>query len=375
MSTNIAATTTTTKRGMTSLALDKDTYSAIVYEYNGILKEEPKIAVDSVRFYLISRCFPVDIKGICHSSISEDKHNIAELGNPQWGGCFNFNSSNDGQYISFAYSDQVSADGEELQLRRIVRWFAPISESENGKLESSVIYDGDYESSVGPFLSRDGQTLCIYSYRPNLVARVYRVREEAGKDAVIFMQCELNGRILAVSGKGNRIMIETAEEKIEIYDITRKVSELVCQINITDSYLHECALNEDGSEAAFTTSAKELQIVKVNKVVGDKVDQPVIVALKVSNLGDIDKLMYSDGNKLYLCQNDKVWLCDPLTNELTLLCGLQNALNLFGTAAISPNADYIAILEQGNRGENGTEWRVTVRRKLEDAAWKKPFWI
>ena len=63
-----------------------------------------------------------------------------------------------------------------------------------------------------------------------------------------------------------------------------------------------CALNEDGSEAAFVNGSRdELRIVDVDKVVGDKVDQSAIVTVKVpESLGGIYKLVYSDGNKLHV---------------------------------------------------------------------------
>ena len=151
-------------------------------------------------------------------------------------------------------------------------------------------------------LSRDGQTLCVDSYNDS-ITRVYRLREEAGKDPVALMKFEFDGAACAVSGNRNRVMVETGR-RLEIHDISKDASKLVCRIDRSD-YISACALNEDGSEAAFVNSADELRIVEVGKANGSAMDQSVVATVKASeSLGRIRELVYSDGSKLHVLHDE-----------------------------------------------------------------------
>ena len=83
----------------------------------------------------------------------------------------------------------------------------------------------------------------------NPATRVYQLREEAGKGPAALMKFEINGEARAVSGKGNRIIVEV-RKWFEIHDIGKDASELVCQIDL--GFAHAYALNEDGSEALLS---------------------------------------------------------------------------------------------------------------------------
>ena len=176
------------------------------------------------------------------------------------------------------------------------------NESEGRRIKH-ITFDGE-ESSYG-LLSRDGQTLGAYSYEGmNPITRVYRLREEAGNDPVAFMKCELDGtaRVVSGSGKGNRVIVKRAEQ-LEIHDISKDTSKLVCQRDKSFG-CYTYALNEDGSEAAFA-SADELRTMEVDKVSGSAMDQSAIVTVKVSeSLGQIYKLVYSDGSKLHVLHDE-----------------------------------------------------------------------
>ena len=65
----------------------------------------------------------------------------------------------------------------------------------------------------------------------NDVTRVYQIMEEAGKSPTAFMKLTLNGIPRAVSGKGNRVMVENAKQ-LEIHDIGKEASKLVCRIDV-----------------------------------------------------------------------------------------------------------------------------------------------
>ena len=216
---------------------------------------------------------------------------------------------------------------------------------------------------------------CVNSSRDS-TTRVYRVREEAGKDPVALMKFEFDGAACAVSGNRNRVMVETGR-RLEIHDISKDASKLVCRIDRSD-YISACALNEDGSEAAFFNSVDELQILEVGKANGSAMDQSAIVTVKVSeSVGWICGLVYSDRGKLHAHHNEgKVSLFDQSTKELILLEAPQEGQKVVDWA-ISPNADYIALIKYvDKKEENGKEMhicRTIVKRKCKDSDWRDLF--
>ena len=112
------------------------------------------------------------------------------------------------------------------------------------------------------------------------------------------MKFAFDGTAEAVSGKGNHVMI-SKPRRLEIHDISKDTSKLGCQIDVAD-FAYYCALNEDGSEAAFVDSADELRIVEVGKANGSAMDQSVVATVKASeSLRWIRELVYSDGGKLH----------------------------------------------------------------------------
>lgn len=136
-------------------------------------------------------------------------------------------------------------------------------------------------------------------------------------------------------------------------------------------------MSEDGSEVAFVTYDGESQITKVDKVVSVKTNQPAIVTVKFPELaGWASKLIYADGNKLHaLHAGDNVSLFDPLTREFIPLENPQEGLKIIDSA-ISPNANYIAILlGLGERNKNRifTKNQTIVKRKLGKVGWKDLF--
>ena len=60
----------------------------------------------------------------------------------------------------------------------------------------------------------------------NSITRVYRVREEEGKDPVAFMKFAFDGTARAVSGNGNHVVVE-GEDGFEIHDISKDASKLI----------------------------------------------------------------------------------------------------------------------------------------------------
>ena len=108
------------------------------------------------------------------------------------------------------------------------------------------------------------------------------------------MKFKLNGMALAISGKGNRVMVVNMAAnrvQLEIHDIDRDAGKLVCQFDVANDG-SVCALNEDGTDAALVNSNGNLRIVAVNKVVGDKADQSAIVSVNVSeSLGKVRSLV------------------------------------------------------------------------------------
>ena len=192
------------------------------------------------------------------------------------------------------------------------------------------------------------------------------------------MKFEFNGEIYAVSGTGNRVIVKR-EKWFEIHSIDKDASKLVCQIDAA-GFAYECALKEDGSEAAFVSyisSEVHIRIMKMDKIAGHNADQPAIVVVKFpSSVGRVWELIYADGDKLHALHTEgNVSLLDPSTKELILLETPQEEM-VVGWA-ISPNADYIAILRSvGKKEENGKDMRIyrtIVKRKFNDSDWKDLF--
>ena len=186
------------------------------------------------------------------------------------------------------------------------------------------------------------------------------------------MKCELDGTARAVSGSGNRVIVKRAEQ-LEIHDISKDTSKLVCQRDKSFG-CYTYALNEDGSEAAFA-SADELRTMEVDKVSGSAMDQSAIVTVKVSeSLGQIYKLVYSDGSKLHVLHcGGKTSLFDPSTKELIPLDAPEKGQEVT-RLAISPNADYIALIRYVGKGDNGKYiFRTIGKRKCKDSDRKDLF--
>ena len=338
-----------------------DTYPIIVSTHNWIFEGAPDIAVDSARLYVMAGA--EGIKGLDHAlaNVKEDERRLIEFGDPKWSD-YRFNSSHDGRYVSFRHTHKVLTD-QGKQTKRSTKWLMQSNETDDRR-SKRVTFDG--EDSHSGVLSRDGETLCFYSYKDS-ITHVYRVREDAGKDHVVIMKCELDGETRAISGNANRVIVVKAEQ-LEIHDISKDASKLVCQFDAA-GFAYECALNEDGSEAAFVSYVSgevRIRIMKVDKVAGDKADQPAIVVVKFPrSVGRVWKLIYADGDKLHVLQTGgKVSLFDPSTKELVLLEAPQEEM-VVGWA-ISPNADYISILQKSDKvGKNGRPiYRTIVKRKL-----------
>ena len=310
-----------------------DLYPLTVSTHSWTLGAINGIAVDSARLYILT-CSE-GLKGLDHSLANiKDERRFIEFGDPQWLDYTQFSSSRDSQYVFFSYWYKASTEhGEQAEYG--AKWLMQRDEPEDRRFKHITL---DGEGLLYGLLSRDGQTLCFYNFKMNPITRVYRLREEAGKDPVGFMKFELDGIAQAVSGKGNRV-IAVNTEKLEIHDVGKDASKLVCQIGMSFGY-YTYALNEDGSEAAFA-SVDELRIMEVDKVSGSVMEQSAIVTVKVSeSLGRIDQVMYSDGGKLHVLHGrDKVSLFDPSTNEFVLLEAPQKKGQNVLCSAISPNAD------------------------------------
>lgn len=141
------------------------------------------------------------------------------------------------------------------------------------------------------------------------------------------MKFELNGIVRAISGKSNRVMVRMAEW-LEIYDIDKDTSKLICQIDTIGS-IFACALNENGSEAAFVGNDHSLQILEVDKVVGVKADQfAIIEVLPVERI--IYQLLHDDENKLHVLHDEcKVSLFNRSTKKFIPLEAPQTKKHLF----------------------------------------------
>ena len=333
-------------------------YQIIVSTHNWLFKEEPVIAVDSARMYVMA--VSEGIRSLNHSlkNIKVDERRCIEFGNIQWFNYWQFSSSHDGRYVSFSHNYRPSTDHRE-QAKRSIKWFTQSDELRDGRPTPVTLDGADFDWGV---LSRDGKTLCSYNVGMNPITRVYQVKEEAGKDPVAFMKFKLDGGARAISGKGNRVIVE-GKRKLNVHDISKDASKLVCQIDVADfAYIWE--LNEDGSEAAFAKS-NQLRIVELDKIVGGKADQSAIVMVKIpKSAGWINRLVYDNGSKLHvLHDDDSVSLLDPLTKKLVLLEAPQEGQEII-RVAISPNADYIVITQKGDEGESGVDYTTTVKRKL-----------
>ena len=100
-------------------------------------------------------------------------------------------------------------------------------------------------------------------------------------------------------------------------------------------------------------------------------DAPV----KVPELfGQISKLVYSDRGKLHVLHvGGRVSLFDPSTKELVLLEVPQGGQSIL-ESAISPNANYIAILQKCyEEDQTSSTLRTMVKRKLNDGDCKDLF--
>ena len=347
--------------------LDDGTYPITVSTHNWSFQSKPGIAVDSARVYGMANA--EGIKGLDHSlaNVKEDERRLIEFGNPQWFNYWGFSSSHDGQCVFFGYKYKALTNRGE-QVKYGSKWLTQINVPEGGRLKHATF---DSENSYSSALSRDGQALCVNRYELNLITRVYRVEEEAGKDPVAFMKFEYNGEVRAVSGNGNHVVI-SKPRRLEIHDISKDASKLLCEIDVT-SDIYRYALNEDGSEAAFYANGG-LRIMEVDKVSGSAMDLSAVVPVKVSeSLGQVSELVYSDGGKLHVLHSGgKVSLFDPSTKELVLLEAPQEKMIV--DWAISPNADYIALVQYVGKGESGKYiYRTIVKRKCKDSDWKDLF--
>ena len=348
---------------------DDDTYPFIVSTHSWLLKSMTRIAVDSARLYVITKS--EGIKGLNHSlgSISEDERQLIEFGDPKWSNYLWSGSSHDGRYIFFSHSYKaLTNQGEQTEYG--TKWLIQSNDPEDRR-SKRVMFDG--ECLPSRLLSRDAQTLYVYSFEMNPITRVYRVREEAGKDPIAFMKFELNGVVLAVSGSGNRVIVDKTGQ-FEILDLDKDASKLVCQIDVTGYDLYACALNEDGSEAAFVNSNAELRIVDVGNVAGVKTDQPAIVTIKIpESTSRIYEIVYSDEGKLHVLHTGrKVSLFDPSTKEFILLEAPREG-QIIDNLVVSPNAAYIATVQKRDEREGVISYRTIVKRKLESTDCKDLF--
>ena len=345
---------------------DDNFYPLIVSTYSCSFENAFTIAVDSARVYMLINS--EGIKGLHHSlaNASEDEHRFIELGDPRWFRYWRFNSSHDGRYVSFRHSYKASINRGK-QFEEGTKWFTQGRDSEDGRLKPVTF---DSENAGHGILSRDGQTLCSSSYRDS-TACVYRVREEAGRDPIGFMKFKIIGMTRAVSGKGSRAMV-TVSGKLQIHDISKDTSKLVCQIDV-NAFWSICALNEDGSEAAFSKD-NELRIVKVDEVVGEKADQPAIISAKFpESAGSISKLVYDEEGKLHVLHDGgKVSFFDPLKKKFMLFEVAQEGQQIV-RLAISPNAEYMAVLHESGTMSQTFTHEMTVRRKFRKPDWKDLF--
>ena len=339
---------------------NNDTYPISVSTHNWLLKDIRGIEVDNARVYVITGSG--GLKGLNHplASTNKDERHLMEYGDPQWFGYLWLRSSCDGRYVSFNHSYKPSVNYGK-RLGDSTKWLTQSGESGDGKPKSVALDD---KSLCGGILSRDGQTLLSYNRAAHPVTRVYRVREEAGREPVGLIKFELDGVVLAVSGKGNRVIVGKAGQ-LEIHDIGEDASKLACQIDTT-GFMHICALNEDGREAAFVTDDGKLRIVEVGKVTGVKAGQPAVVTVP-ELLGLIYRLIYTEGDKLHVLHyGNKVSLFESSTKEFILLEAPQKGKASI-RFAVSLNAEHIAILQEGDKKKQQFTHTTIVKRKLNKA--------
>ena len=351
-------------RELVKLVIDyfnDDTYPFIVSTHNWLLESITGIAVDSARVYVVTKS--EGIKGLGHSlaNVKENEHRCIELGNPKWSYYLWSGSSHDGRYVSFSHGYEGSADCEEQQTKWL---FMQANEPEDGGFKPVAFGGGDWPCGL---LSQNGQMLISYN-EDDSPMRVYQAMEGAGKDLVVLMKFELSGAPCTVSGKGNCVILKTSEDEFEIHDISKDTSRLVCQLDRT-VFGEYCALNEEGSKAAFLNDEKELRIVEVDKASDSGIDQSAIVKVKApGSLGQIGQLMYDNRGKLYVLHDgDKVSLFGLSTKEFTLLEVPQKGQQVVEWA-ISPNADYIALLLGLGEGDGHLkfkQYQTIVKRKLD----------
>ena len=357
--------------------IDINLYPIIVSTHNWIFQKKPEIAVDNARLYVMADA--EGIKGLDHALANTKDERLIEFGDPKWSNYSQFRSSCDGRCVSFRHKYVWTNFGEQIgyaikwliqgNIGYGIKWLIQGNESEDGRPKRVAFGGEDLDESV---LLRDGQTLCAYSYEEwNPITRVYRVREEAGKDPVAFGKFKLDGTVRAVSGNGNHVVI-AKPRRLEIHDIIKDASNPVCQIYVSSKSI--CALNEDGSEAAFFNKANELRIMKVDKVIGVKTDQPAIIKVKVpKSVGQINQLVYDDGGKLHAHHDGgKISLFDPSTKELILPDAPEKGQEVT-RSAISPNADYIAFLVPVGEKDGKTIYETIVKGKLRSVYLERLF--
>lgn len=245
-----------------------------------------------------------------------------------------FNSSRNGESVSFGHKVDGSADAN-------YKWL--IRGSKSG--EYSIV-KFDTKRLISGSLSRDGQILRACNLMAS-VTRVYKAMKELGEDPTTSIKYAIEGRVLAISGNGNRVIVGT-EDWLEIHDIcTRR---LVWRADGT-AFRNNCALDGDGSEAAFARCDDKLRVVKVKSVSGIDVDPSAVVKV-------LDSKPFV--NSLYVLYNHIASLFDPSTKKLIPLKFLKRRKEAW--SAISPSGDYIAVV----RREGCGTLQTNVWRKLKE---------
>lgn len=331
-----------------------DAYSLTSYEQDVPFKSMPDVAVDRAKLYLISS--GEGIKSIGAAEAIEGSY--VELGRPEWFDYHHFASSQDGNTLLVSYAYKMPVDGREH-----TKYATQLLMESSGILSSISL---DTKGLNYTILSKDGQTLlaaCLGAL--GFTTCIYRLKEspESGKELALAAKFT-NCKPMALSGNGSRVMVISVKQYF-IRDVdTGKVAFQVDGANLSDV----CALNEDGSEAAFFTQECRLQVAKAGATTG--------VATSVISGGPvltarIEQLVYDDRNSLHVVQNGKVSLYDPSTNELVLLFKVPP---LKGTPvfqfAVSPNAEKIVIVyPTGEKEGLESVYKILLWRKHNDAEW------
>lgn len=344
-------------------------YSILVSMHTWTLTDKPEIAVDSTRLYVITESD--GIKGLDHSPAvaSEDECHYVELGDPHWLNYKQFSSSRDGQRVFFSHEYRTSSMQKD-GAKHGAKWI--MQSNVDGRLRSVILDDEPLGSAV---LSQDGQALFSCRDSEDPVTRVYRVREEAGEDPAGFIALELAGTVRAVSGRGNRVILAKTGH-LEVHDVGKDASKRVCEIGGASSTC-TCALNENGSEAAFVTTEGDIQTVKLDMIIGTTADQSAIATVETpASVKWIHRLVYAEEGTLYMLHDqDKISLVDPLTKELTLLKVSEEEGQEIDGLVISQSAGHVAFLQVGDMGEMGQalNYRTVVKRRLGEADWRQHF--